>query len=117
MFELYIKNKYYLFIQSECRCPNDFPRNEDENSIFCLLNTYDAFSSRNKMSRLNPYTHNIGNINDDDLKTTWISCISASPIILNLDLNNGVYLLQRIEMFFSSLPPTNLLIQRYNNDV
>lgn len=116
ILQLYGKVKYYLFIQPECRCPNDYPRNENENSIFCFTNIYDAFSSRNKLDRLNQYTHNIGYINDDDLKTTWISCISTNPITLNLDLQNGIYLLQRIEIFFSSMPPTNLLIQRYYNN-
>ena len=113
IFQFYNQNKYRLFIQPECRCPNDYPRNEDETSIFCLTNIYDAFSSRNKLSRINPFSHSIGYVNDGDSKTSWISCISTNPISLTLDLFNGVYLLQRIDLFFSSFPPTNLLIQRF----
>ena len=64
---------------------------------------------------MNEYSHDIGYLNDGDLKTTWISCISMNPISLVLDLVNGVYLLERVEIYFSSLPPTNLTLERYFN--
>jgi hypothetical protein len=102
-------------IQSECRCPNEFPRNENLNSIFCGTNQLVSLSFISKMSRLNEYAHPLGFLNDEDFTTSWISCILTitNSIILELDLENGIYIIERIEIYFSSLPPTSLVIQRW----
>jgi hypothetical protein len=105
-------------IQPECRCPNDFPQNENENSTFCVTNQLNSFSYISKVPRLNENAHPLGYLNDDDFKTSWISCILTitNSIILELDLQNGVYIIERIEIFFASLPPTNMAIERlYKN--
>lgn len=112
LFDLYMPGEYFVFIQPECRCPNDFPRNENAYSIFCLKNEP---TSGDKLQRVNELSHDIGFLNDNDLKTTWISCISTNPIVLELDNTNGAYILQRIEIFFSSLPPTDLVLDRFYN--
>lgn len=109
-------------IQPECRCSNDFPRNENINSTFCITNSAATPGSSNqtilnKSSRLNDFAHPLAFINDGNFKTSWISCILSisSPIVIEIDLYNGVYLLQRIEIFFTSLPPTSLTIEKYYN--
>ncbi len=112
LLDLY-KSSYSLFLQPECRCPNDFPRNENKYSMFCLKNEN---STNEMMRRINDASHDIGFLNDNDLKTTWISLISTNPITLEMNLINGVYILQRVEIYFSSLPPTNLKLEAFYNN-
>ena len=115
ILNLYGKSKYSVRIQPECRCPNEFPRNENENSVYCLPNSVDLNNRANKKNRLNEFSHNTEFINDGDFKTSWISCILnlSGPITIAIDLFQGVFVLQRIEIFFTSLPPTNLILQSY----
>ena len=115
IFDLYKPNKYYVFIQSECRCPNDYPINQDSYSTNCLRNNPRVVNSLAQANRLNEFSHNIGFLNDNNLDTTWISCIATNPITFVIDLTNGIYILQRIEIFFSSFPPTSLILQRLYN--
>lgn len=107
-------------IQPECRCPNEFPRNENLNSEYCIKNSLDPskLTSSSKKNRLNDDTHPLEYINDGNLNTRWISCILTvnNPIVIELDLLNGVYLIQRIEIFFTSLPPTHLTVQKFISD-
>ncbi|CAF0916506.1 unnamed protein product, partial [Brachionus calyciflorus] len=115
---LYGSLRKKLKIQPECRCPNDYPRNSNENSTYCLKNKFSRIDLLDTKSRVNEYSHPISYINDDDFKTSWISCILTitNPIEIVLDLENGIYLIQRIEIFFSNLPPTNLVIERFFNN-
>jgi hypothetical protein len=114
IFELFGIKKYNT-IQPECRCPNEYPRNLEADSTDCLSNRNESITLLNTLSRLNEYAHPINYINDDDFKTSWISCILTitNPISIVIDFENGVYIIQRIEIFFSSLPPTNLIFERY----
>ncbi len=107
--------KYSATIQPECRCSNEFPRNQDKDSVNCLSNRNETINLLNTISRVNYYAHPINYINDDDFKTNWISCILTitNPITIVLDFENGIYIIQRIEIFFTSLPPTDLIFERY----
>jgi hypothetical protein len=113
IFDLFKPGEYFVFIQPECRCPNESPRNQNEYSVFCVSNDP---NQTDKLRRVNEFSHDIGFLNDNDLKTTWISCISTNPITLSMDFVNGAYILQRIEIYFSSLPPLNLILERYFKD-
>lgn len=115
LLDLHIKDSYYVFLQPECRCPNDFPRNENKYSMFCMTNENTTGSDDNNhlMRRINDNSHDIAFLNDNDLKTTWVSLISTNPISLELDLVNGIYILQRVEIYFSSLPPTSLKLETF----
>ncbi len=115
ILDLHTPNKYFSFFQPECRCSNDYPRNENDYSMYCLKNKPDD-ALNEKLTRLNKYSHNIGFLNDNNLETTWISCISTNPVNIVIDLFNGDYVLERIEIYFSSLPPTDLVLQRYFNN-
>lgn len=114
IFVLYNRNitTGNIFIQSECKCPAEYPRNENEYSINCLPNT---LSNKTNL-RLNKNSQSIGFINDDNLNTTWMSTANPKQINLTLDFLNGFYLIEQIEIYFTSLPPTNLLMQRFYND-
>jgi len=113
IFDLFRPYEYSVFIQPECRCPNEAPRNQDKYSVYCMSN---HLNKTDKLRRVNEFSHDIGFLNDDDFKTTWISCISTSPVKLNMDFVDGSYILQRIEIYFSSLPPLNLILERYFNN-
>ena len=107
-----------LSIQNECRCSNEYPRNENENSVYCQSNENLPFYLQKKIFRLNSLAHPLGYLNDDDFSTSWISCILtvSNPISIVLDLLNGIYIVQRIEIYFTSLPPTELTIERFYNN-
>ena len=125
-----------VHIQPECRCPNTRPRNVDASSTHCASNepttpspvliattttsttTTTPVASMATTSRINPLAHPLAFINDNDYETSWISCILTmnKPISIVLDLLNGVYILQQIQVVFSSLPPTRLTIERYTDD-
>ena len=104
-----------VIIQAECRCPNEYPRNQNRNSTVCLKNKFDILNQLDTANRLNQFAHPLSFINDDDFKTSWISCIltNTNPIELILDFENGIYLVQRIEIFFANLPPTTVVIERF----
>lgn len=104
-----------LRIQPECRCSNAYPRNQNRNSTICLKNKFNMLDQLDRQTRLNQFAHPLNYMNDDDFKTSWISCIltSTNPIEVVLDLENGVYLVERIEIFFANLPPTKVIIQRF----
>jgi hypothetical protein len=114
IMELYDKTNAKILIQKECRCPNDFPRNENTESKFCLRNVK---NSPEREYRLNEHSHSIDFLNDNDFQSSWISCILTidKPISIVIDLANGIYLLERIEIYFSSIPPTNILLERFSN--
>ena len=118
ILDLYGRTNVNVSIQSECRCPSEYPRNENENSTNCLSNKNELEYFANKVFRLNSNAHPLGYLNDDDFATNWISCILTitNPITITMDFLNGVYIIQRVEIFFSSMPPTNLLIERYSNN-
>lgn len=102
-----------VVIQPECRCALDTPRNENANSTFCLANS--PLPNAPMKQRLNVYAHPLDFANDGNFQTSWVSCILSlnQPIIVELDFSNGVYLVQRIEIFFASLPPTQLVIEKF----
>lgn len=105
-------------IQPECRCANDFPRNQYTNSTMCVRNVHtDPSLIEAQTSRLNEFAHPLEFINDGNFKTSWISCILTltNSISIEIDLINGIYLVQRMEIFFTSLPPTLLLVEKYLN--
>lgn len=116
--EIYTRLNQSIRIQPECRCSNKFARNEGQNSIYCLENGVATGMAVQKTSRLNEFAHSIDFLNDGNFQTSWISCILTlnNPIIMEIDLANGVYLLQRMEIFFSSLPPTYLTVERYHKN-
>ena len=106
-------------IQPECRCPNDFPRNEDESSSYCIKNLHysqDKVRSLDRRFRLNKYAHSVEQLNDDDFQTSWISCIVSfnNSIAIVLDFQNGAYITERIEVYFVSLPPAVLAIEKFD---
>jgi hypothetical protein len=111
-------------LQSECKCPNDFSRNENEFSQYCLRNDEIKFDQKN-VSYLNDFAHPLEYINDEKFETSWISSTlplmdsadnSAQPIKISLDFENGIYILNRIELYFTSVPPTEILIEtNYEN--
>jgi hypothetical protein len=110
-------------LQSECKCPNDFPRNEDEYSQYCLRNDEISFEQK-KISYLNDFAHPLEYINDNNFETSWISSTlpviasdnSAQPIKIILDFVNGIYILNRIELYFTSIPPIDILIETLYED-
>jgi usherin len=116
--EIYTRTNLTVRIQPECRCSNEFPRNENENSTSCVENREKPMNLVTRLSRMNPNAHPIAYLNDNNFQTSWISCILTlnNPIVIELDLLNGVYLLQRIEIYFNSLPPTYLIIERFNDN-
>ena len=118
ILELFDESNTYVSIQSECRCTNSYPRNENENSAFCKSNENLPEYLQKKVTRLNSLAHPLGYLNDDDFSTSWISCILTitNPISIILDLLNGEYIVQRIEIYFTSLPPTELVIERFYKD-
>lgn len=100
-------------IQAECRCSIEYSKNENQFSTMCI-----DTKTNDEISRVNVNAHSVNYVNDDDFKTSWISC-SLSPansIILEIDLENGVYLIERVEVFFASLPPTSLSIEKFYNN-
>ncbi|RNA01582.1 atlastin-like isoform X2 [Brachionus plicatilis] len=113
--DLFGVNSNEVRIEPQCRCANAYPRNQNRNSTICLKNKFNKLDQLDTESRLNQFAHPLNYANDDNFKTSWISCIltSTSPIELVLDLENGVYLVQRIEVFFANLPPTRVVIQRF----
>ena len=78
--------------------------------MYCLTNKK---NSNKNISRLNRHSHSVGFLNDDSLATSWISSISSNMIQIIIDLVNGAYLLEQINISFTSFPPTNLVIQRF----
>lgn len=107
-------------LQPECKCPNDFARNENEFSQYCLRNDEINFDQKN-ISYLNDFAHPLEYINDEKFETSWISSTlpltssdnAAQPIKISLDFVNGAYIINRIELYFTSIPPTELLIEIY----
>ena len=66
--------------------------------------------------RLNKYAHSVEQLNDDDFQTSWISCIVSfnNSIAIVLDFQNGAYITERIEVYFVSLPPAVLTIEKFD---
>lgn len=114
------KAKDVLF-QPDCKCPNDYARNENIYSRYCLRNDDISFEQK-RISYLNDFAHPIEFINDNDFETSWISSTlpllssddTAQPIALYLNFFNGDYIINRIEIYFTSIPPTNIEIERFN---
>ncbi len=98
-------------MQPECRCPNEFPRIESEFSIYCTTNK----KPLQRQQRLNKLAHNIMFLNDEDMKSEWISSLSPYNLTIGIDLNE-TYLIHKIEIMFSSLPSTSLIMQRFSQD-
>ncbi len=107
--EIFNKKKVTIHIQPECRCPNGFPRIESELSIYCTTNK----KPLKRQLRLNKLAHNIMFLNDEDMNSEWISSLSPNDITISIDLND-IFIIHKIEIIFSSLPPTNLIMQRFS---
>jgi hypothetical protein len=63
--------------------------------------------------------HPVSFLTDNNLNTNWISSIAINPITIYFDIYNGttmIGLVDRIEIYFTSLPPENLIIEGYLNN-
>ena len=110
-------------IQPECRCPDDYPVNENKFSTNCLPYTIDSSTKVKNITYLNTYAHPLEFINDGDFLTTWVSEFSPlidkksfQPLSIVINLQNGVYILHRIEVYFQSFPARSILIERFYDD-
>ena len=68
-----------------------------------------------RQQRLNKFVHNIMFLNDEDTKSEWISSTLPNNVTITVDLIE-TYLIHKIEIIFSSLPSTNLVMQRFHQD-
>jgi hypothetical protein len=98
IYELFSGRKINFYFKSECKCSHEYPRNENEYSFNCLTNSH---SNNSILSRLSQYARSLEFLNDNNLKTKWISSQFPTMITITIDLSNGVYLLDKIEIWFS----------------
>ncbi|KAM9316854.1 usherin [Gastrophryne carolinensis] len=102
--------------QSECRCPGSHPRLESIIGRYCLPNGV-GNSTKDKVLRINPNTHPVSYMNDNDLDTMWISSLLSTSdidkgITITVDLDSGQYQIFYITLHFYGLMPKELRIQR-----
>ncbi|KAM4770863.1 usherin [Rhinophrynus dorsalis] len=114
--EVYSKDFPYLHLQSECHCPSSHPRVHPASERYCIANDADD-TTKDQTLRLNPDSHPLSYINDNDLGTTWISSLHAASdidngITITFDLANGQYQVFYVILEFYSPLPEALKIQR-----
>jgi usherin len=119
IYLVYTKNKgEKLRYQNECKCPNDYPINENSKSIYCLTDENNLPRNLRKISYLNKDTHIIEFINDNSLRTSWISELTPKPqkVSIIIDLLDDIFILSQIEVYFKSYPASDILLERFYND-
>ncbi|MEE6473903.1 hypothetical protein FKM82_010212 [Ascaphus truei] len=114
--EVFSKEFPSLHVQSECRCPSSHPRIHPLVQRFCIPNGADD-TTKDRVLRLNPDSHALSYVNDNDLGTTWISSLFSTSeidnnITITIDLENGQYQVFYVILQFYSPLPQALRVQR-----
>ncbi|XP_053139313.1 usherin [Hemicordylus capensis] len=106
-----------LHTQSECRCPGSHPRVHPLVQRYCIPNGADD-TTNDRVLRLNPESHPLSYINDNDIGTSWISSVFSTTeqfnhgVTITIDLENGQYQVFYIILQFLSPQPEAIRIQR-----
>uniref|UniRef100_A0A8D2ISK6 Usherin n=1 Tax=Varanus komodoensis TaxID=61221 RepID=A0A8D2ISK6_VARKO len=117
IFEIYSGKFPQLHTLPECRCPGSHPRAHPLVQRYCIPNGADD-TTNDRVLRLNPESHPLSYINDNDIGTSWISSVFQTIEKLNhgvsirIDLENGQYQVFYIILQFFSPQPEAVRIQR-----
>uniref|UniRef100_A0A3Q3IYQ0 Usher syndrome 2A (autosomal recessive, mild) n=1 Tax=Monopterus albus TaxID=43700 RepID=A0A3Q3IYQ0_MONAL len=119
--ELYSGALPELHTQSECRCPPSHPRVHPLVERYCIPNAVEDTTS-DRVLRLDPNTHPLSYINDQDMGTAWLSKVMTTQeldegVTVTVDLVNGQYQVFYVIVRFDSLLPESVLIQRRRLDL
>lgn len=85
-----------LHIQPHCHCPDSHPRVPSLEQRHCVPNDAED-ATQDQVLGLNPDSHPLSFVNDNDLSTLWVSRVFTEVTQLNegvtisVDLENGQY--------------------------